>query len=520
MSNQLPFQIDYTSRDYDSLIADLKSLVNLRTENAWTGEDPNDLGTVILESFAYMGDILSYYIDRVANELSVETAARRQTLVNLGLLFGYRVSGPTPATIDVTFENISTENISIPIGTQVLATLQYGTYNEVYFETTESATSLTPGDTVTLTCLEGKTVNTDKPNLISETTNKPLPVNLGNSTGRANQVLSLFDSGVVDNSVTVYVGQNASFTPWKFVDTLLEWGPTSYVFTTSIDEYGVTSVIFGDGVNGAIPPVGQAISALYKTSLGIAGNIAANTVEEVTFLPGNTLKAAVSYLSVTNASKSYGGADGDDLTQIRNKVKAAIATRKRAVTLSDYENLTLLVPQVGRAKASSSVYTSVTLYLQSQNDGSVTPGLLLGTQTTLWTGMSENVKTYLADKIPVGTTLTVLPPTYVELTVALTITVKASYKAADVSKTIRTAFINSGGLFAYENQAFGQDVSYASIIATAYNVGAVKDGGSVAVTKFNRLADGSVSTSGIVLTDAEIAVLPTENLVITVNATA
>ena len=520
MSNELPFQIDYTSRDYDSLVSDLKGLVNLRTGNAWTAEDPNDLGTVILESFAYMGDILSYYIDRVANELSVETAARRQTLVNLGLLFGYRVSGPTPATIEVTFENISTSNIDIPIGTQVLASLQYGNYSEVYFETIDSATSLAPGGTVTLTCLEGKTVNTDKPNLISETNNKPLPVNLGNSTGRANQTLSLFDSGVVDNSVTVYVGQNASFTPWKFVDTLLEWGPTSLVFTTSIDEYGVTSIVFGDGVNGRIPPVGQAISALYKTSLGVAGNIAANTVEEVTFLPGNTLKAAVSYLSVTNGAASFGGADGDDLTQIRNKVKASIATRKRAITLADYENLTLLVPQVGRAKASSAVYTSVTLYVQSQNDGSVTPGLALGLPTAIWSAMSDNVKTYLEDKIPVGTTLTVLPPTYVELTVALTVNVKASYKAADVAKAVRAAFINSNGLFSYEKQAFGQDVSYASVIATAYNVDAVKNGGAVTITKLNRLGDSSVAVAGVVLTDAEIAVLPTENLVITVNTTA
>jgi hypothetical protein len=520
MSNQLPFQIDYTSRDYDSLIADLKSLVNLRTENAWTGEDPNDLGTVILESFAYMGDVLSYYIDRVANELSVETAARRQTLVNLGLLFGYRVSGPTPATIDVTFQNISTQTIAIPVGTQVLATLQYGIYTEIYFETIQSATSLVPGDSITLTCLEGKTVNTDKPNLISPTTNKPLPVNLGSSTGRANQTLSLFDSGVVDNSVTVYVGQNASFTPWKFVDTLLEWGPTSYVFTTSIDEYGVTSVVFGDGVNGAIPPVGQAVSALFKTSLGIAGNIAANTVEEVTFLPGNTLKAAVSYLTVNNAAKSYGGADGDDLNQIRNKVKAAIATRKRAVTLADYENLSLLVPQVGRVKASSAVYTSVSLYLQSQNDGSVTPGLALGSPTSLWTSTSDNVKAYLSDKIPVGTTVTVLPPTYVNLTLSLTVTVKSSYKATDVAKDLRSAFINADGLFSYEKQAFGQDVSYASIIATVYNLPAVKNGGTIVVSKFNRLGNNSVEPAAIVLTDAEIAVLPTENLVITVNATA
>jgi hypothetical protein len=517
MSNELPFQIDYTSKDYDSILADLKSLVNLRTGNAWTAEDPNDLGTVVLESFAYLGDIMSYYIDRVANELSVETATRRQTLVNLGLLFGYRVSGPTPARIQVLFQNIGSQNLDIPIGTQVLASLQYGNYTEVYFETIDSATSLAPGATVTLVCLEGKTVNTDKPNLISPTTNKPLPVNLGTSTGRANQTLSLFDSGVVDNSVTVYVGQNASFTPWKFVDTLLEYGPTNLVFTTSIDEYGVTSIIFGDGVNGSIPPVGQSISALYRISLGVAGNIAAGTVEEVTFLPGNTLKAAVSYLSVSNPAASFGGADGDDLTQIRSKVKASIATRRRAVTLEDYENLAVLVPQVGRVKASSSVYTSVTLYIQPQNDGSVTPGLLLGSPTSNWSSIASNVIAYMEDKLPVGTTLTTLSPDYVSLTITLNITVKPSYKNAEVSKAIRAAFINPGGLFSYEQAAFGQDVSYASIIATAYNVNAVKDGGSVNVTKFNIDASSSVQTSGIALTDAQIAVLPTENFIINVT---
>ena len=118
MSNELPIQIDYTSRDYESILSDLRSLVNLRTNNAWAADDPSDLGTVLLESFAYMGDIMSYYIDRVANELSIDTATRRKTLVNLGLLYGYRVSGPTPATMEITFENISTTNIDIPVGTQ------------------------------------------------------------------------------------------------------------------------------------------------------------------------------------------------------------------------------------------------------------------------------------------------------------------------------------------------------------------------------------------------------------------
>ena len=177
MANEIPLQIDYTSKDYNSLLTDLTSLVNVRTNYAWTADDPSDLGTVILESFAYMGDIQSYYIDRIANELSVDTATRRKTLVDIGKLFGYRVSGPTPATVAIRFENVSDTVIDIPVGTQVLATLLYGDFTEVYFETTQSAVQLAAGDNVTLAAREGKTVNTDRPDLISATTNKPLPVN-------------------------------------------------------------------------------------------------------------------------------------------------------------------------------------------------------------------------------------------------------------------------------------------------------------------------------------------------------
>lgn len=514
MSDQLPVQIDYTSRDYTSLITDLTNLVNVRTNNAWTADDPNDLGTVLLESFAYMGDIMSYYIDRLANEQSIDTAARRKTLVDIGRLFGYRVSGPTPASVNVVFTNVSDISLDIPVGTQVLASLLYGNYTEVYFETTQAAVQLAAGDSVTLTCVEGKTVNTDRPDLISVETNKPLPTSLGISNGLINQKYDLFDSGVVDNSIVVYVGQAESFTPWTFVDTLAEFGPTSLVFTTTIDEYGVTSIIFGDGVNGAIPPVNQTISALYRVSVGLSGNLAANTIEEVTFIPGNNVPEAVSYLSVSNPAASFGGADGDDSSQIRKKVKAAIAARRRAVTLKDYESLALQVARVGRVKAISEVYTSVTIYMQSQNDGSVTPGLVSGTPTNSWLDTADNIVTYLEEKIPVGTTVTVSHPTYVDIYLTLDVTVGNSYKNSDIEKAIRKAIINPGGLLAYETIDFGKDVSYSAIVATAYGVDGVT---SAIPSKLNKTNGAGVDIPGVAIADGEIPVLQTSNLIINVT---
>jgi uncharacterized phage protein gp47/JayE len=514
MANEVPAQIDYTSRDYQALIEDLVGLVNVRTNYAWAADDVNDLGTSLLESFAYMGDIMSYYIDRVANELTIDTAARRKTLVDIGKLYGYRISGPTPARVSVTFENISDAPLDIPVGTQVLATLLYGDFTEIYFETLTNATQLAPGDVVTLLCQEGKTVNTDRPDLVSVTTNKPLPVNLGTSDGTANQIVIVVDSNIVDNSIVVYVGQGVAFTPWSFIDSLTEASPNSLVFTTSIDVDGLTSIEFGDGINGAIPPANQVISALYRTSAGVAGNLNSGSIEEITFIPGNNIPEAIGFLSVTNTTASYGGADGDDNDQIREKIKNAITTRRRAVTLNDYAALATQVSSVGRAKAIAAVYSSVTLYLQSQNDDSITPGTLLGSPTTAWTALAANVATYLDDKMPVGTTVSIQPPTYVDFYVDLTVTSKPAYRNEDVKQNIQDAFLNAGGLFSYEAVDFGQKIAYSAVMAKAALVEGVD---SILITKLNIDNGGSASTSGIQLVNGQIPVLQTVNLNITVT---
>jgi uncharacterized phage protein gp47/JayE len=514
MANEVPSQIDYTSRDYQSLLEDLTSLVNVRTNYAWTADDPSDLGTILLESFAYMGDIQSYYIDRVANELTLDTAARRKTLVDLGKLYGYKVSGPTPARLNVVFENISDEAIDIPVGTQVLATLLYGDFTEIYFETTSSATQLAPGDTVTLACQEGKTVNTDRPDLISPTTNKPLPVNLGISNGTSQQIVELIDTNIVDDSIIVYVGQGVAFTPWTYVESLTEAGPNQLVFTTNVDADGNVSLEFGDGINGAIPPANQVISALYRISAGAAGNLNSGTVEEVTFIPGNILPEAIGYLSVSNPAAAFGGADGDDNDQIRAKVKNAITTRRRAVTLADYAALASQVSGVGRTKSVAGVYSSVTLYLQTQNDDSVTPGIVSGSATSSWTELSSRVSTYLSDKIPVGTTVSVQAPTYVDFYVTLTVVANSAFNNADVEQDIRDVFLNPGGLFAYESVDFGQLMAYSAVMSKAALVPGVQ---SIIINKLNTDNTSSASTAGVQLTAGQIPVLQTTNLIINVS---
>lgn len=511
MAESSPTPIDYTSRDFESLRQDLVNLVRVRTSNEWQADDPSDLGVAILESFAFMGDLMSYYIDRAANETYIDTATQRQTLLNISSLFGYRPSGPTPATLAVRFTNTGDDPIDIPAGTQVIAPLLYSPYTQIYFETDATVTQLAAGADVTISCTEGKTVNTDKPNLISATTHKPLPVSLGVSDGSKNIERVLPESGVVDNTVVVYVGQADAFAPWRFVDTLVEYGPFDQVFTTRLNANGTTSVVFGDGVNGEIPATGQLISALYRVSAGISGNVPSNSVKEVTFIPGNPDPGILTALTVTNVASATGGADADDNRELRAKLKKAISARRRAVTLADYESLALTVPQVGKVKAVATNYSNVILYIQPTNDGSAAPGFVGTSQSAQLTSARAAVEAFLADKVPINTQVTTAPPTYVDIELRVDVVCTDGYRQEAVKSAVSKALLDSPkGRFAYENVKFGDKITQSELIVKMMSVPGVAN---VTITRLCETSSSGISD--ITLDAQEIPRLLTANLLLT-----
>lgn len=578
-------QIDYTSRDFAALKADLINLIKERTNTTWNPTDYSDLGHVLVETFAYMGDIMSHYLDRIANETTIDTAIQRKTLLSFARLYDYVISGPTPSIVNVTFTNISSNTIDIPIGTQVMAPLSFGTYSEVYFETTTSATAVAPGASITLSCQEGKTVNTDKPDLIDNTYNIALPANLGTSDGRSTQTFTIPEPGVVNNSITVYVGQGIAFGNWNYVDNLFESGPNDKVFTTTPNEDGTVNILFGDNVNGAIPPSGQLISATYKVSVGSAGNIKSLSVTELTFFPGNVDPQITSYFTVSNSAPATGGSDGDTLTDIKNKIKAAVLTRRRAVTIDDFAYLATLAGGVGKANAASSVYTNVNVYVQPLNDGQAATGYpqanIIGVATTgtavtfatdvdhgfaigntvnisgvnpiaynlqgavitavpttssftvastvtttyvvgglaisliptsAWTNLSYIVQSYMADKILAGTTLSILPPTYVPIYLSATVTADSAWKNSDVKLGIYQAMLGDTGVFYYDKNTFGRVIPLSTITSAIQNVPGVV---SATITQFSRDGSGSVNT--LALAANEIPYLLSSSLVTTVT---
>ena len=90
--------IDYLAKDFGSFRQALSEFSTLRYPG-WVERSEADLGVVLMEALAALGDELSYYQDRVLGEATIETATQRLSIVRHARLVDYE---PTPATVATT----------------------------------------------------------------------------------------------------------------------------------------------------------------------------------------------------------------------------------------------------------------------------------------------------------------------------------------------------------------------------------------------------------------------------------
>src|SRR2546423_3019680 len=106
--------IDYLARDYASCRRALLDLIPSKLPE-WTDRSEADFGIVLIELFAYMADILSYYQDRVANEAFLNTAQERRSVINHLRLIGYEMAAAAPAAARLSVIVANTVNNPVEI---------------------------------------------------------------------------------------------------------------------------------------------------------------------------------------------------------------------------------------------------------------------------------------------------------------------------------------------------------------------------------------------------------------------
>lgn len=322
--------IDYTNRDYESfrnlMINKLQELIPEYTDTSET-----DAGIVIIEALANGLDILSLYMDIIANDLFLPTTQSRKLAVLLANSLGYYPYEKTASEYEQVFVLTTTreEDTLIPKGT-VIKIPNMEDDISIYYETLEDF--IIPANSLGneqdendnyiyhTTIRSGKTISDDY---------------LGSSTGAVNQTFICSNTGVILDTLQVYVledgGEEAL---WERVDSFIGSNRYSKVYTVSIDELDICTIHFGDGINGKIPDstISNGIRATYMIGGGEKSNVTPNTITQ--------LDSQIAFVGDTfNLSSNTKAHDKESLESIKINAPATFFIKNRLITLEDYNYL-------------------------------------------------------------------------------------------------------------------------------------------------------------------------------------
>lgn len=457
----IPVSVDYTSRDFYSIRDQLIKRIQARIPS-WTATDPADFGVAFVEAMAYMGDLISYYIDRNANENSIYTATQRNSVLNIAQTFGYIAAGYRQAYVTLTFTNTGVNDQLIPANTVVSGQVTTGDVVQTLYFTTTADVTVVSGTSNTVLATEGQLIS-----LVSPTAIPTYGELIGTSDGSPNQSYMILHKPVVDGTISIFVQDGDIYSQWNQVQHLTDYGSSDLVYTTYADENDNIFVTFGDGVSGAIPVPYSQIRATYIVGGGDVGNIGSNIATNISYVPNLTdsqVTALKGTISVTNSTSAIAGSNPESTDQIRISAPASLRSANRAVTLKDFSDLALSVNNVGKANATAAVWTSVTLYIAPTRNAGTTdlqPGLNPdNSESSEYTTLAANVSAYMSNKLLIGSSLSIQPPTYVDAVISLLYSLDPKFKQSDVTNSILSTLNTKYGYngISFQETIYPQDI--------------------------------------------------------------
>ena len=84
--------INYTSRDFNTIKKDLVNYAKTYYPNTYQDFSEAGFGSLMLDTVAYVGDILSFYVDYQPNESYLNTAVEYQNIIKLARQIGYKMN--------------------------------------------------------------------------------------------------------------------------------------------------------------------------------------------------------------------------------------------------------------------------------------------------------------------------------------------------------------------------------------------------------------------------------------------
>ncbi len=273
---------------------------------------------ILLDTLAYNTHYLGYNANMLANEMFLDSASLRSSIVSHAKQLGYEVqSARAPkATLSISVKT-SAATITMSAGTKFSTTLDGDTYN---FVTTSDITKPKFGNSVNFDSIdvyEGTFVET----------------RYTADTSDLEQRFILRDNRADTSTLTVKVINSATdstTTTYTKATDITQLANNSSVYFLQEVEGGKFEVYFGDGVVSKAIEDGNIVSLSYVVTNKSEAN-GASSFTAPSSIGGQT------DITLTTILRATGGAEPESLKSIKLNAPLNYAAQGRAVTTSDYE---------------------------------------------------------------------------------------------------------------------------------------------------------------------------------------
>lgn len=313
-------KLEISQLDFDGIKDNLKTFLSQQDE--FTDYDFEGSGmNILLDVLAYNTHYIGYNANMLANEMYLDSADQRASVVSLAKQVGYtpRSAVASQATIDVLVNNATGASITMSRGTKFTTTVDSTNYSFV----NNADVSITPSDGVykfsNLVVYEGTYLN------YKYTAN----------TSDTDQRFIIPNDNVDTTTLTVKVQESSSDSTtntYTLATGITGIESTSKVYFLQEVENGRFEVYFGDGV------LGQAIA---DGNIVILDYIVCNRDEPngaTTFTLSGTV-GGFSNVTITTINNANGGDDPETIKSIKYNAPRDYTSQDRAVTADDYKVL-------------------------------------------------------------------------------------------------------------------------------------------------------------------------------------
>ncbi len=309
-------RLNITEFDFDDVKDNLK--VFLKGQSEFKDYDFEGSGmNIMLDILAYNTHYLGFNANMLANEMFLDSASLRSSVVSHAKTLGYEIqSARAPiATVNVALTTTSSSK-TMPAGTAFSTTVDDVSFQ---FVTSEAITQTGSGGAVTFTNVkiyEGTYITT-----------KYLA-----DTSSVEQRFLLPDSRSDTTTLTVKVQNSASdstTTTYTKATDISQLTSSSSVYYLQEVENGRQEIYFGDGNISKSLSDGNIVILQYVVTNKTAANGASS------FTAPSSIDG-VSTITVTTVNNASGGSEPESLTSIKLQAPLDYASQGRAVTSDDY----------------------------------------------------------------------------------------------------------------------------------------------------------------------------------------